>query len=404
MSETRLTGSELAATREKIEKVNTRCRKLGLPEVTLAATPVQVWVRYSDDGTRIIRTDPQPAPWFSMAMHDVVISGGRPALAGYELLALVEWLPGGAIVRTVPGLVADDVDRAALTPERCDHCGTGIHRVRVYLVRETATGRVMQVGTTCAKDFLGMSVSPVFDQIIVSDDDAEAWGGGHEDAPTVIALAVALADIAERGFIPTSAWDRVPTADVVRDTLWPGTACGCNRIPMATVDAHIGHATEILGHFAKATPADPADDFGWNLRSIARSEWMTTREAGLLAAMPGAYDRAVGRVLAREARDAEQAASSYMGTVGERVTVTGIVRKTVELDAYSYNGPAPVLIVMATTDGNLITWKTTAAIRWDVKVGATLTLEGPVKAHEDRGYGKQTVIGGRGRVKATLAA
>lgn len=396
-----LTDSELTATRDKITAVNKRCARLGIPEVTLASAPRDVWVHYTEHG-REQSNEPRSAPWFRMTLHDVTVTGGMPRLDGYELLASVDFL-GGVIVNTVPGLDASTVDRDSLVPGRCDHCEIDRHRVKVYLVREDSTGNVLQVGTTCSSDFLGLSTTPIFTEIIAGQDDEEAWGfgrGGRADAPTVIAVATALAAVRNGGFVPASAWDRTPTKDVVRATLWPtGAQTG---ISFDEINAHFATAEKIIAHFATA---DAAGDFEANLQTIARSEWITTKQAGLIAAMPTAYDRAVGRAQTRDARDTEREQSQYVGTVGKKITVTGTVRQTVVLDPYVYNAPAPVLVILATTEGNLVCWKTSAAIRWDIEVGQTLTLTGPVKAHEDRGYGRQTVLGGKGgRVKATIEA
>ena len=401
MSTYRLTGSELTSTRDKIDAVNRRCVRLGIPPVTLEATAVRIWVHYSEHGTREESETPKSAPWFPMTLHDVTITGGRPALEGYTLLALVEWLEGGAVVRTVPDVDATGIDHAALVEGRCDHCGIDRCRTKVYLVRETGTGRILQVGTTCAQNYLGMSVTPIFESFAPSRDEESLGGrGGRADAPTVVAVAVALADIADRGFVPASTTYGMPTKEVVTATLWPSGRDDDRGAPMGSVDAQISRATEIVAHFAET---EPADDFGWNLRSIARSEWLTVREAGMVAAMPAAYDRATGRTLAREARETEQAASEYLGTVGGRLTVTGTVRKIVELEAYSYYGPAPRMVILATETGCLVKWTTTAAIRTELREGQTLTIEGPVKAHDDHGYGRQTVIGGKGgRVKASI--
>jgi hypothetical protein len=286
-------------------------------------------------------------------------------------------------------------------PGRCDHCGIDRGRVKVYLVREAATDQVLQVGTTCARDYLGLSVTPIFSVIVAHDDDGEecsGYGRGGSSVPTVFAVAAALAVVRIHGFTPASVCDRLPTRDILKATLWP-TGNHDVGIPAVDIDAHVAEAQRVIAHFADA---EACGDFEYNLRAIAGSEWVTDGQAGLVAAMPTAYDRAVGRIQVREARDAERARSQYIGTPGERLTVTGVVRQVVVLDAYAYGAPEPYLVVLATEEGNLVTWKTTAAIRTEIEVGRTVTLEGPVKTHEDRGYGKQTVIGGRGRVKATI--
>jgi hypothetical protein len=79
----------------------------------------------------------------------------------------------------------------------------------------------------------------------------------------------------------------------------------------------------------------------------------------------------------------------YLGTVGEKMTVTGTVKVAKAIDTeYGLSR----LLIVADADGNLVKAFTTAKFVWDVEVGDELTLTVTVKAHEVYEGVKQTVI------------
>jgi len=82
----------------------------------------------------------------------VTVEGSAPKFAGWSFLATLAHTPDGNVVRSVPGFEVDAKVREGLPC--CDHCKTARNRRDTYVVRHE-DGRIMQVGSTCMKDFLG---------------------------------------------------------------------------------------------------------------------------------------------------------------------------------------------------------------------------------------------------------
>lgn len=81
--------------------------------------------------------------------------GETPKFAGYELIAVIEDLHEPMRqVRGVPGHEAELTDDLWMTDDHCDHCSANRRRHSVIVLRHES-GQVVQVGTSCVKDFLG---------------------------------------------------------------------------------------------------------------------------------------------------------------------------------------------------------------------------------------------------------
>lgn len=89
-----------------------------------------------------------------------------------------------------------------------------------------------------------------------------------------------------------------------------------------------------------------------------------------------------------EARVAAKAASRWIGTVGEKTTVTGTVVFTKRVET-NY-GSSRLVVIDA--DGDKVTVFSTAAWAWDADKGHTVTLVATVKAHEVYDGEKRTVL------------
>ena len=130
-----------------------------------------------------------------------------------------------------------------LTEISCDHCGWKRNRNHSVLLREIETGKHIQVGSTCVKDFFGIDPSGFmfmasikFDNILGGINEEKSWGDkgnsfyGYE---LMDVLSYSAAAIAKWGWLSKSkAWELnqkyedshyVSTASHVCDNLnpWP---------------------------------------------------------------------------------------------------------------------------------------------------------------------------------------
>lgn len=74
----------------------------------------------------------------SREVLDLVLVAPKPALAGWEFLAVVEPLEGGNLIRKVPGADTEGVDFSPWHTGciECDHCKTVRKRTETFLVRK----------------------------------------------------------------------------------------------------------------------------------------------------------------------------------------------------------------------------------------------------------------------------
>lgn len=91
---------------------------------------------------------------------------------------------------------------------------------------------------------------------------------------------------------------------------------------------------------------------------------------------------------------------TWVGEVGAKVTVDGILRRLRAGEAYTYGAAIPYLVVVETADGDTVTTWTTAQWLDRVKVGDDIRIAGTVKRLDRFDGTKQTVLT---RVKLLLA-
>lgn len=382
-----LTPAELAATTTKLAKINARAVKRGFTG-TLDLDAVRRQVTSTNEaGIEVTET-----------VFDVTITGAAPSYAGWTFLAAVDTLtgPDGGefVVRCAPGVDEQRVDRSILVAGQCQHCNTfRTNRIRTFLVANDATGELVQVGSTCLKDFTGWQGNPVF----VHADDLESdlfeggFGAPSPEWSATTVIATAWAAVQAFGWRPSS-WGEHTTRDTVDMILGGrGTQADEARREVARfADEANRKAPEILAAVLESLEGDD-DGFAANLRAVLRSDAIGYRHLGIAVSAISVYQRLMGQQ-AKAAAQADKVETAYAGTLGQKLTVTGTVTvcSTVE-NNFGYHTTYSMLIVIV--DGPTVAKMFTAAA-WalDVEQGDTITVTGTVKAHEEYQGDKQTVL------------
>ncbi|MDN5802992.1 MAG: hypothetical protein L0H26_00135 [Microlunatus sp.] len=145
------------------------------------------------------------------------ITGEPPCYGSWRFLAALDALPAedggiGWVIRYAPGAEERGIDRTVLRARWCDHCRTErVNRRHLYAVEHLETGEIMQVGSTCIKDFLGHSTGPVVLSTTEVEEQLERFGGWRDafTPRTVVAAALATVGVAGGGRAP---WPEKPTA------------------------------------------------------------------------------------------------------------------------------------------------------------------------------------------------
>ena len=205
-------------------------------------------------------------------------------------------------------------------------------------------------------------------------------------------LAYAAAAVEAFGWSPAAASEhgKVPTRDLVRLALGGGRDADQLRDQLAP---HLAEAQARAPQLRADLLAGVTDGSGYeaNLVAVLRGDAVEAKHLGLAVSALPAHQRLTAD-RAREAARQEAAHSvDHVGVVGEKITLTGVVRTALRVDGYTYHSPRSVLLVVDC--GNAVAKLTTAAAwAYPLKVGDPLTVTGTVKAHTEWNGLKQTVL------------
>ncbi len=392
------------AARDKVAKVNRRLVKLGLPLYRLTIEPGPDRVMYDQAGARTVidgvphyfeqgRTVPCPIIGYEQTIN-VAIIGEIPRLADWEPVAvLTRDQDGPVITRVWPGLAVEpDLTAFRGTDPVCEHCRTRRHRTDTYVVRNTITGELRQIGRNCLAAFTGITVS--IPRWVVDGDDGfdemGGWGGSAADLrwPVLDALQAACAVVAEFGWVSRamvndSMGQRTATADLVGVVLsGPGDAAAKLRALVEPRMADAAAKAVLVREFAAGLADRETGEYATNLSTLARLDWVGQRNLALLVSALSAF----ARDEERQVRAATTTESAWVGEVNGKGTWT----LTVALALVVGDFRPSTLVTMVDADGNHFKWFA-SGVR-DFEAGDVLTLKGTIKAHDEYRGVKQTQI------------
>lgn len=322
-----------------IAKLNRRAERLGVEALRFEATGAE-WCDWKFDYEhRTLDGQPRRVTW---EVVEVELDGGSIKLPGWTFVGTIEHLDGENILRAVPGETIPEAYRTGR--QTCDHCGLDRQRNDTFVVRSD-DGEFRQVGRSCTADFLG-SVDPqrlasFMEAVSLATSSDGPEDEGDERGPRYRetyrpedVVAVAIGAIRAFGFVKSA--DPGSTRQTVAD--WQ---LGHGKVYQALVDAGMEvtgddwAAAEQMVEWAKEQTGN-GDSYLGNLGVYARQERVNDRAMGLLASLPTAYGRAMGRIAERKVIEDKRAAERETAEAAPsgRVTIEGVVvgRKTVESD------------------------------------------------------------------------
>jgi hypothetical protein len=338
---------------------------------------------------------------------DLEISIGRPALAGWEFLAVIEPMTNGNLVKRVPGsdTAFDLTSFRTGDAFSCDHCNTVRNRTETFVVKADGTdilvdaGTVKKVGRNCLEVFLGgKSASAIlarlgFADLVRSVADSDGEGGGGRPAPPTYAplevLEWTVSVVKADGWVSkkvASETDKEATATTVAYLLTPPWSFKeyndwkTSRDKLRPTDDDKVKAAAVMSW---TLALEGKSDYEYSLKLLASEEVVTTSKFGFLCSAVAGYERHLGFEVARRK---VATTSKHVGTVGEKLVVTVTVEKVIDLEG-QYG--VTHLHKMVDEAGNVVTWK---ASNERLDVGKTLTLLGTVKSHGEFKGVAETVL------------
>jgi hypothetical protein len=340
----RIHEDNLAAIHRRLERLNASARRLGLLPVTIEVVASE---QVEDD-----------RGWFT-TWHNVAIEGHIAPLADWTPLAHIDRGEndddGEAIVTSIDRSVP--VNPTWRTLSRCDHCGHNRRRRYLWVLRHADDGERM-IGSTCVADYLGIAdaqaLASWLDGLSSLLDDLDSQGdyavpASSRRVRTVVYVGWVVRSVDMRGFHTTTA------ERSTRDDAW-GLFSDRKQPPLT--DDEFARAETLSAWALEQAEGNPGNDYLQNLAAAVRRDAVAPNTAGLLASLPGAFDRDRQRKAERAARP--QTASGFLADVGAKVhEVTATVTGVEEVDGYMY-GTTNDRFRLVTTDGHLVSWDTSS--------------------------------------------
>jgi hypothetical protein len=376
----------MAALRERLDKLNRRAVRLGQPPIVLREVGTSERKITDRDGKRVIRIIP---------LVHITVEGASPKLNGWTFLATLDHASeAGIIIRAVPGATIPVQYREAMPV--CDHCHADRRRHETFIVRHD-DGRIAQVGRQCLRDFLGHQspdaiatyaefLAAMGEACEAGEDWGEGGGSGSGRIPLDTFLAYVSSSIRRFGWLSRTKakeWDKSATADLALSTL-ALVSDGKGKPEDKPTDADWTRAAAAIEWTATLRERNPENlsDYEHNLRVATSGSTCTWRTAGIVASLITTYERALGIEVERKAA---AAVSQHVGTPGKRETFKGLVcTKCLHIET-QYG----VLNINLFKDaaGNVLVWRTGS---WDGQVGNVYDLKATVKEHSNYKGIKQT--------------
>lgn len=437
--------ANLGSLTKKIEKLQRKAEKLGSGEITyvISGETDTEW-RPVDEGQWGIgfnSQDPQASlcAIYKITYTYVIVSGSAPKLPGYEFLATVEHTPAGNIVREVPVW-----NQEALTSEygrefdsrdyrfvdaTCVHCGLDRRRKDTFIVREEATGQMMQVGRNCLADFTGIN-DPMkaakgaewFRDFFAAGDDEdmdEVRAGAREESGFGVEefLAQAAAFVRTQGY-KKAGWDGATGEAAWYSLMNYGKTDPKTSRPLYLEIEEVDRNTAArVYEWVAGIDAYTPNDYLSNVRVAVLSGLITWRRKGIAASAVAAFERDETKRVEKElAESRPEIVRSFIGEPKERlrnVPLTVTFRKFIES---TYDNPySKTILKFEDESGNVVTWFASdepwldTVVKWDkenmsdmehvqkwqrpLRVGDKITATFTVKKHEDsERFGKATIV------------
>ena len=285
---------------------------------------------------------------------------------------------------------------------QCAHCGHKRNRKRVFILENAETGEMLNVGSSCVKDFIGhdpyaiISTYRNFTAIIGEMPSLNDTMIRYEDAidlRTILTMGVSIVE--NVGWVSRAEERRVRE----EENRWKDSTCSLVQAwyyewympeSMAKIvkfdddETRAGYAemAEVVISTVKEEAKMDGNDYERNIRIIAEDGFCTRREFGLAVSMIAFAKKHWEKPEAKE-----EPVNAYIADVGERVTFKAIVdRMTMKEGYYGLT----TITKFKAEDGRLATWFASTEPACDI--GDEIYVTGRVKAHNEYNGRKETIL------------
>jgi hypothetical protein len=231
----------------------------------------------------------------------------------------------------------------------------------------------------------------------------ESFGSSAREYSPKAVVAAAVACVKKFGYVSSQVWERESTRTTVSRILYPATqgkAAEDDRALIADMAETLhasGEKAEKIIETLISEFKDSDNGYRANLYAILSGDVVDSKHMGLAVSAVIAYDKMIeGEKLRKqweaekEGRDAKSANLSHIGTIGEKITISGVVTKNMVIE--TMYGFSHLVII----EGESFIVKTFTTAKWSddekAEVGNNITLVGTVKAHDEYNGTPQTMM------------
>jgi hypothetical protein len=328
-------------------------------------------------------------------VHILQVTGQEPYLTGWRFLAAIDHEGDTNIVEQVPGGEVSVAEWSTVAA-KCDHCQLNRLRLKTYVLSNSETHEVKQVGSTCIEDFFpgveAKNIARLADLWVIIDASASEgdgeWGSGERSIDgwlreEVIAQAVAV--VREDGFLGKGKAEQVgrperATAVKVGNALsWRPSAKEPTE-PWPVTDEDRENAAKVIEWVDELLVSD---DYLTNLQNAVARPVTKSRHLGLVVSAVAAYDREVEHLARKEREEAR----AIPVVEGQRVWIEGTVLSR-QLRETDWGSAWKLLLLVSTGDGEYKLWGTEAS-KIDTRVGDQIKFKASKveRSRDDESFG-----------------
>lgn len=279
----------------------------------------------------------------------IVEAEGTAKVNGWQFAATIDHTENGNIVRKMLDTV-EIPERYYYCEPTCEHCKSKRHRKDTYIVYNEETHEFKQVGSSCLCDFTGgysaelaASYIAMYDELIEGEAPADGCDYTYYFDLDQL-LRYAYYSVKHLGYVSTSAYEtsygpvRTTREDACDAYLYdnsPSRLWKRDREiveefrdkyhPDYTSEEAKSYVEEMLEYFKNN---EESGDYMHNLKVLANTQYIKSKEAGYVVSMIATYNKHLGKIAERKARDEknkiESETSNFIGEVGKRIVIDNI--------------------------------------------------------------------------------
>lgn len=389
--------NRLSAFMTRVKEMNSKISKIGGSAVSCSVVrEFKEKVKFADGEE------------YSVPFVEIELTAEPFGLNGWIFIARLEHHDSGRVsIYTAPGQELPADERWQHAKSDCDHCNKQIFRSNTYVFKNES-GEYKQVGSSCLKDFFKTDPKQAlrwftYIRTILEDSEGDytrdfMFRGSKDSIYTERYLQLVAVGIRKHGWVSKSA-----------SASYSEKSGGFAHLTCTAVEAANAYFTlnkEVIDEFkiegvdrevvksalewlnAEITPKKNKTNFEHNLSGACNAEFISWNEVGVVASLISCYSKAIEKNIAR--RKAQETDGGFLGSVGERIKISGTVSMVKSLGFGDFG--ERFLVKIITDNNNAIVWFGNGKAIGELIIGEKVEAKATVKAHEMYNGLSQTVV------------